>query len=200
MSESIIYIYADESCLGNQYTDRDSPGGAGGLVEQWRDASWERRDYWISEPATTNNRMALRSGIEGLSHLRRACRVIFTSDSQYLVKGMTEWVHGWMARGWMRKAGPIENVELWKALVAAARRHEVEWRWVRGHAGHPQNEYANVLAVRAAKAQTGSQGLIPSGFEAWLAQEREKRERYFDHFEHAAPPEERFRPARLREG
>jgi ribonuclease HI len=195
MNESLIYIYADESCLGNQYMDRDSPGGAAGLVEHWRGEQWERRDYWISEPGTTNNRMALRSAIEGLSLLRRPCSVVFTSDSQYLVRGMTEWVHGWMARGWKRKAGVIENLELWKALVEAARRHQVEWRWVRGHAGHPQNEYANILAIAAARGQTDSGGLQPSGFEAWLARERDERNRYFDHVEHAPPRAETFRPA-----
>jgi len=74
--------------------DRDSPGGAAGLVEHWRGDRWERRDYWLSEPGTTNNRMALRSAIAGLSALRAPCRVHFISDSQYLVKGMNEWIHG----------------------------------------------------------------------------------------------------------
>lgn len=182
-----VWIYADESCLGNQFTDRDNPGGAAGLVESWRGAHWVRRDYWLSEPATTNNRMALRSAITGLDALRRKCRVVFTSDSQYLVKGMNEWVGAWQARGWKRKTGAIENVELWQQLVHAAARHDVDWRWVRGHAGHPQNEYANFLATRAARAQTSSDGLVESGFAAWLEQEREQHERYFDFLEHAPP-------------
>ncbi len=193
--ESQIYIYADESCLGVQFTDRDSPGGAAGLVEFWRVDRWERRDYWVSEPATTNNRMALRSAIEGLRALRVPARVIFTSDSQYLVRGMREWVHGWIRRGWKRKGGAIENIDLWRELVSVAGRHQVDWRWVRGHAGHPQNEYANLLAIRAAKKQSSSGGLVPSGYEAWLESEREKG-RYLDVYEFAPPPDrEAFRPA-----
>ncbi|HEX6941235.1 MAG TPA: ribonuclease H [Longimicrobiales bacterium] len=194
--EPLIYIYADESCLGIQYTDRDSPGGAAGLVEFWRRDRWERRDYWVSEPATTNNRMALRSAIEGLRALRPPCRVVFTSDSQYLIRGMREWVGGWIRRGWKRKGGPIENLALWQELVDVARQHAVDWRWVRGHAGHPQNEYANHLAVRAAKKQTQSGGLVASGYEKWLEAEREKG-RYMDVFEFQPPANERFRPAPL---
>ena len=192
--EPLIYIYADESCLGVQFTDRDSPGGAGGLVEFWDGSGWIRRDYWLSEPATTNNRMALRSAIEGLSLMKRACRVVFTSDSQYLVRGMKEWVHGWVRRGWRRKGGSVGNVELWQELVATARSHRVEWRWVRGHAGHAQNEYANHLATRAARSQDASHGLIESGFAAWLEDEREAREDYLDFHEWLAPDEHDFKP------
>jgi ribonuclease HI len=182
-----LLIHADESCLGNQFMDRDSPGGAAGLVEHWRGDRWERRDYWLSEPGTTNNRMALRSAIAGLSALRAPCHVHFISDSQYLVKGMNEWIHGWKKRGWKRKAGPIENVELWKELDAAVARHEMTWAWVKGHAGHARNEYVNDLAIRAAKEQTASEGLVPSGFEDWLTKERESRGRYRD-FDASAPP------------
>lgn len=182
-----VFIYADESCLGNQFMDRDNPGGAAGLVEFWDGKRWERRDYWLSEPGTTNNRMALRSAIAGLGALKRRCDVVFTSDSQYLVRGMTEWIHGWKRRNWTRKSGAIENVQLWQQLDAVAAGHDVRWQWVRGHAGHPQNEYANDLAVRAAKQQTSSDGFVESGFEAWLEQQREKRERYFDFLEHAPP-------------
>ena len=191
----LVYIWADESCLGIQHTDRDSPGGAAGMIEHWTGERWERRDYWVSEPATTNNRMALRSGIEGLSSLLRPCRVVFTSDSQYLVKGMREWIHGWVRRGWKRKTGPVENADLWKRLASTASRHRVDWRWVRGHAGHPHNEYANALAVRAAREQTSSGGLQVSGFETWLEEQREKYERYFDFNEWAAPGEDTFDPA-----
>jgi ribonuclease HI len=191
----IIYIYADESCLGLQFTDRDSPGGAAGLIEYWRNDHWERRDYWISEPATTNNRMAIRSAIEGLRHLKVPCRVVFTSDSQYLVRGMREWVHGWIRRGWRRQGGRVENEELWKELVREASRHEIDWRWVRGHAGHPQNEYANFLAIRAARTQSQSDGLVPSGYEAWLEKERESG-RYLDVHEFAPPRDPTFDPAR----
>ena len=192
----LVYIYADESCLGNQYRDRDNPGGAGGLVELWRDTGCVRRDYWASEAATTNNRMALLGATELLAALRRPCRIIFTSDSQYLVTGMREWIHGWASRGWKRKTGAIENVELWRALGRAAARHEIDWRWVRGHAGHPQNEYVNDLAVRAAKEQSSSGGLVESKFVEWLEGHREKGQKYMDFFETAAPEEDKFRPAR----
>jgi ribonuclease HI len=189
----LVFIYADESCLGNQFTDRDSPGGAGGLVEFWRDDAWVRRDYWASEPGTTNNRMALRGAADILTALRRPCNVIFTSDSQYLVTGMREWIHGWAKRGWKRKTGAIENVELWRALAAAAARHDIEWRWVRGHAGHPQNEYVNHLAIRAAKQQIDSGGLIESGFVQWLDEHREKKQQFMDYFE-MAPVQTKFVP------
>lgn len=191
----LLYIYADESCLGVQFTDRDSPGGAAGLIEYWKEDRWVRRDYWVSEPATTNNRMALRSAIEGLDLLREPCRVVFASDSQYLVRGMTEWLPGWVRRGWKRKNGTIENVQLWRTLERGTRRHEVEWRWVRGHAGHPHNEYANDLAIRAAKKQDRSDGLVVSDFEKWLEVQRDKWSRYYDFNEWAPPPVEPFRPA-----
>ncbi len=191
---SLIWIWADESCLGVQFTDRDSPGGAGGLIEHWTARGCTRRDYWLSEPATTNNRMALRSAITGLALLRRPCRVVFTSDSQYLVNGMREWIHAWARRGWKRKGGSIENLDLWKELAPAFQRHEVHPCWVRGHAGNPRNEYANDLAVRAARTQTRSDGLVESGFSAWLEQQREKRERYFDFMEWQEPDLEDFEP------
>ncbi len=184
-----VYIHADESCLGNQFKDRDSPGGAAGILEHWKGDVWTARDYWLSEPGTTNNRMAIRSAIEGLEALRRPCHVVFVSDSQYLVKGMREWVRGWKARGWKRKSGAIENLELWKELDQVAARHDVTWRWVRGHAGHPRNEYANYLATRAAKEQDASGGLVASGFREWLEAEREKAGRYMDFFEFV-PPED----------
>jgi ribonuclease HI len=173
VAEPLIFIYADESCLGNQFKDRARPGGAGGLLEfHHPEQGWVRRDYWVAEPDTTNNRMALVSAAELLSLLKSPARVVFTSDSRYLVDGMTQWVHGWAARGWTRKAGEIENLALWRNLVDAARRHAVQWCWVKGHAGHAQNEYANFLATRAAAQQTQSGGLIPSSFDAWLAKEQ----------------------------
>jgi ribonuclease HI len=189
----LVRIYADESCLGNQFTDRDNPGGAGGLVELWHGGVWVRRDYWSSSSATTNNRMALIGATDLLDALTRPCRVIFTSDSQYLVNGMRQWIHGWARHGWRRKTGAIENVELWQALARAAARHEVDWRWVRGHAGHPQNEYANYLAVRAAQQLDASGGLVASRFPAWLEAEREQKQRYLEFSESAPPSEEEFR-------
>ena len=189
MIESLeVAIFADESCLGNQFQGRANPGGAAGMMEYWAGDRWIRRDYWISEPDTTNNRMALRSAIVGLGLLRKSpCEVRFVSDSQYLVKGMTEWLGGWKARGWKRKGGKIENLELWKELDRVASRHHIEWTWVRGHAEHPQNEYADYLATAAAKESASSNGLIESGFGTWLDEQRNRRGRYSDYLELAPP-------------
>jgi ribonuclease HI len=168
----LLAIYADESCLGNG-REGSNPGGAGVLVEYARaPGDIVRRDAWISEPATTNNRMALRSVIEAfraISAKGTTFRVVFTTDSRYIVDGMSQWVHDWARRDWKRKSGPIENLVLWQEAVAAVRDHAVEWRWVRGHAGHAQNEYANHLAIRAATEQTQSGGLVDSGYDAWAA-------------------------------
>ena len=182
-----VMVHADESCLGNQFVGRASPGGAAGLVEFRSDDGWVRRDYWVSERDTTNNRMALRSAIDALSALKRPCRVRFVSDSQYLVKGMREWLPGWKARGWKRKAGPIENLELWQELDREAVRHDVTWEWVKGHAGHPRNEYANDLAVLAATELQSSGGFVESGFEGWLRDQQDRKGRYRE-FDPDAPP------------
>ena len=171
-SPALVAVYADESCLGNG-REGSNPGGAGGVIELEDAGSGNlvRWDYWISEPATTNNRMALRSVIEAFGELRsmqRPFRVVFTSDSRYIVEGMHSWVAGWIARGWRRKGGPIGNLELWKRAVEAIGPFETQWNWVRGHNGQPQNEYANHLATRAAAEQSNSGGLVPSEFESWL--------------------------------
>ena len=167
----LIAMFADESCLGNG-REGENPGGAAALVEfRMPDGTIARRDVWIAEPATTNNRMALRSVIESfgaVSHKGSRFRAVFCTDSRYIVDGMKRWVHDWARRDWRRKSGAIENLELWQAAVRAARLHEVAWTWVRGHNGHAQNEYVNDLAVRAAQTQTGSNGLVDSGFTAWL--------------------------------
>ena len=182
-----VLVHADESCLGNQFTRRANPGGAAALVEFWTGNSWRRRDYWTSDPDTTNNRMALSSAIGPLGALVRPCRIRFVSDSQYLTRGMTEWLPGWKVRGWRRKGRPIRNLDLWRELDRAARRHEIEWVWVRGHAGNVRNEYANHLAVRAAGELDRSEGFAESGFGEWLAGERAEAARYLDFDEHAAP-------------
>jgi ribonuclease HI len=173
-----VAVYADESCLGNG-RDGDNPGGAGGLIEYRSPQSEKltRLDYWMSEPSTTNNRMALRSAIEALRIMSRKgkrLRVHFTSDSEYLVKGMNEWLPGWKSRGWQRKGGPIVNIELWRELDEVANAHDVDWQWVRGHNKHPQNEYADHLATRAAREQSKSEGPVPSLYEEWLAGQRAK--------------------------
>lgn len=168
----LVAIYADESCLGNG-REGSNPGGAGVLVEYAQaDGTIVRRDVWISEPATTNNRMALRSVIEAfraIGHKGTTFRVVFTTDSRYIVDGMSQWVHDWAKRDWKRKSGAIENLALWQEAVAAVNGHAVEWRWVRGHAGHAQNEYANHLAILAATEQTHSAGLVDSGYDSWAS-------------------------------
>jgi ribonuclease HI len=171
----IAVLHLDESCLGNG-REGENPGGAGGLVEVRSGGRLVRRDFSHYEPATTNNRMALRGATDGLRLLGAKgarMRVLVVSDSQYLVRGMREWAPGWEARGWRRKGGPIENLELWRELVLAARLHDVQWTWVRGHHGHPKNEYANDLAVAAARERRGSGGAIESGFGRWLAAKQE---------------------------
>ena len=170
----LVAVYADESCLGNG-REGENPGGAGGLIEIARADELVRRDFWVSENATTNNRMALRSAIEAfraLSKKGNTFRVVFTSDSRYLIDGMTDWVHRWAARDWRRKTGPVENKELWQEAIDIVNGHAVQWRWVRGHAGHPQNEYANLLATKAARELSASHGTVPSQFDLWLAEQR----------------------------
>lgn len=174
MTLPIAVLHLDESCLGNGRAG-DTPGGAGGLVELRSGATIVRRDLFLHSPDTTNNRMALAGAIAALQLLAgkgRRLRVLVVSDSEYLVRGMREWVPGWVSRGWRRKTGAIENLELWQALVATAGLHEVSFGWVRGHAGHPKNEYANDLAVAAAREQKTSEGAVPSEFPAWLAAAR----------------------------
>lgn len=172
----IAILHLDESCLGNG-RDGAAPGGAGGLIEVRGRRRIERRDFYLADPDTTNNRMALAGAITALRLLAqkgRRLRVLIVSDSEYLVKGMREWMPRWQARGWKRPGGAIENLALWQALAGAAALHDVQWTWVRGHRGHPKNEYANDLAVGAAQRGESSGGALPSGFGEWL---REKQDR-----------------------
>jgi ribonuclease HI len=181
----VAIAHLDESCLGNG-REGATPGGAAGLIETRAPGGrLVRRDFYLSEPDTTNNRMALAGAVVALRLMAakgNRLRVLIVSDSEYLVRGMREWVPGWIGRGWKRKAGPIENLELWQALVEAAALHDTTFTWVRGHAGHPRNEYANDLAVRAARTQVASDGLLESGFDAWLAAHRAGG-RYLDYDE-----------------
>jgi ribonuclease HI len=177
VSQRIAVVHLDECCLGNG-REGSTPGGAGGLSEVRTGKGIERRDVLVGDPDTTNNRMALTGAIAVLEVLARKAtrfRALFVSDSEYLVKGIREWAPGWERRGWTRKGGAIENLELWQALVAAAARHDAQWTWVRGHKGHAKNEYANDLAVKAAKEQLTSDGAVASGFDDWLAGKREKK-------------------------
>jgi ribonuclease HI len=172
----VAVIHLDESCLGNGRKG-ENPGGAGGLIELRSTKRIERRDFYRHDPDTTNNRMALIGAIMALRLLAakgHRLRVLMVSDSEYLVKGMREWAPGWAARGWSRKAGPIENLSLWQDLAQSARLHDVQWTWVRGHRGHPKNEYANDLAVAAAREAKTSAGAVESEFPEWLALKRQK--------------------------
>jgi ribonuclease HI len=177
LSGPVAILHLDESCLGNG-REGENPGGGGGLIEiRSRRGKIERRDFFLHEPATTNNRMALKGATLALELLARKgakLSVLMVSDSQYLVRGMREWVDGWKARGWTRKGGPIENLELWKQLDAARAKHDVQWTWLRGHYQHPKNEYADWLAVRAAREQRSTEGAVESEFSDWLALQQEK--------------------------
>lgn len=135
-----VDIYTDGACSGNP-----GPGGWGAVL---RSGSHER-EIWGGEPATTNNRMELLAVIEALNALKRPVAVRVHTDSQYVQKGISEWIHGWKARGWRTAArAPVKNADLWQALDEAASRHRVQWLWVRGHAGHVDNERADALARR----------------------------------------------------
>jgi len=135
-----VHIYTDGACKGNP-----GPGGWGALLR----FDGEEREMFGGEPATTNNRMELTAVIEALAALKRPCRVVLHTDSQYVQKGITEWIHGWKARAWRTAAKePVKNVDLWKQLDALVGGHEIEWKWVRGHAGHEGNERADALANR----------------------------------------------------
>ena len=138
MAEAVVEIYADGACKGNP-----GPGGWGVLLR----AGGRERELHGGEPQTTNNRMELTAVIEGLRALKGPSQVRVYTDSQYVQKGISEWIHGWKRRGW-RTADkkPVKNEDLWRRLEDAARAHEVEWHWVKGHAGHPENERADLLA------------------------------------------------------
>ena len=138
MAEGEVEIYADGACKGNP-----GPGGWGVLL---RDGGRER-EMCGGEAQTTNNRMELTAVIEGLLSLKARSTVRVYTDSQYVQKGISEWIHNWKRRGWLTAdKKPVKNVDLWKLLEEAAQRHAVEWHWVKGHAGHPENERADALA------------------------------------------------------
>jgi ribonuclease HI len=171
---TFVLVHADESCLGNDST-KPSRGGNAALIEAPAGDSVARWDFFECSPQTTNNKMAIAGAIATLEWIRRQWRrahVRFVSDSEYLVKGMNEWMPVWQARGWRRKTGALENADLWQKLAQVAAHHTIDWRWVRGHHEHVKNEYADAVAVRAAERQERSNGLIPSGFDTWLAQQR----------------------------
>lgn len=173
----IALVHLDESCLGNG-REGENPGGYGGLIEVRTRSGVQRRDFYDHTSGATNNRMALSGATTALRLLGAKgarMRVLMVSDSEYLVKGIRLWASKWEARGWKRPGGPIENLQLWQALVDAARRHEVQWTWVRGHAGHPKNEYVDHLAVTAARERRSSEGAVESGLMEWLAAKQAKK-------------------------
>ena len=139
-----IRIYTDGACKGNP-----GPGGWGAILE----FGGQERELFGGEAATTNNRMELTAVIEALAALTRPCRVIVHTDSQYVQKGITEWINGWKARGWRTAAKePVKNVDLWKKLDEVVRTHEIDWIWVKGHAGHEGNERADALANKGVES------------------------------------------------
>jgi ribonuclease HI len=140
MTEDTVAIYTDGACDPNP-----GPGGWAAILRFGR----HEKALSGSDPATTNNRMELTAALQALQALKRPCQVILHTDSEYLRQGITEWLPNWQARGWRRKGGELSNVDLWQALAAEVERHEVEWRWVRGHAGDPLNERVDALARAA---------------------------------------------------
>ncbi len=144
-----ITIYTDGACKGNP-----GPGGWGVLLL----SGTTEKELCGGELDTTNNRMELTAVIEALTALKRPCKVTLYLDSEYVRKGITEWIHGWKARGWRTAAKqPVKNVELWQKLdaVVSASGHQIDWRWVKGHAGDPGNERADALANRGVEMALG---------------------------------------------
>jgi ribonuclease HI len=136
----VVTIYTDGACKGNP-----GPGGWGA----WLSSHGHEKELFGGEAATTNNRMELTAVIEALSSLKRTCDVTLYTDSEYVRKGITEWIHNWKLRGWKtadKKA--VKNADLWQRLDALRALHHIDWRWVRGHAGDPGNERADALANR----------------------------------------------------
>ena len=137
---STITIYTDGACKGNP-----GPGGWGA----WLKSGEHERELWGGEPATTNNRMELTAVIEALSALKTSSQVVLYLDSEYVRNGITSWIHNWKRRGWKTADNkPVKNVDLWQRLDVLAQTHQIEWRWVKGHAGDPGNERADGVANR----------------------------------------------------
>ena len=135
-----VTIYTDGACKGNP-----GPGGWGA----WLSSGGHDKELFGGEMQTTNNRMELTAVIEALASLKRSCEVTLYTDSEYVRKGITEWIHGWKLRGWKTAdKKPVKNVDLWQRLDALRALHQVHWRWVKGHAGDPGNERADALANR----------------------------------------------------
>jgi ribonuclease HI len=142
-AQSVI-IYTDGACSGNP-----GPGGWGAILSFGE----TEKEIYGGDVATTNNRMELMAAIVSLETLTRPCPVILYTDSQYVQKGIKEWIHGWKKRDWKKADGkPVVNADLWQRLDRAAKPHQVDWRWVRGHAGDPMNERADALARKGTQS------------------------------------------------
>ncbi|MEW5839215.1 MAG: ribonuclease HI [Pseudomonadota bacterium] len=145
---SMVDIWTDGACRGNP-----GPGGWGAILR----AQDKEKQLWGGEHATTNNRMELTAAIRALAALKRRCRVNLTTDSQYVMKGMQEWLPNWKKRGWRTAGGgAVKNADLWQQLDALCAQHEVHWFWVRGHVGHAENELADQLANRGIDELSGN--------------------------------------------
>jgi ribonuclease HI len=154
----LVQMFTDGACKGNP-----GPGGWGAVLRFGE----KEKELSGGEAHTTNNRMEMMAAIEGLKALSRPCRVILSTDSVYVKDGITKWVHGWIRNGWRtadRK--PVKNADLWQELLDATKRHNISWQWVKGHAGHPENERADRLAsaaAEAARAPSPSSQKLPAG-------------------------------------
>lgn len=140
-----VDVFTDGACKGNP-----GPGGWGALLRMGR----HEKELSGGEPQTTNNRMEMTGVIKALSALVEPCQVTVYTDSRYVIDGMTKWIDGWKKRGWINASKqPVKNADLWHDLIAAVGRHSVTWQWVKGHAGHPENERVDQLASDAAEQQ-----------------------------------------------
>ncbi|MDO7834856.1 ribonuclease HI [Sphingobium sp. HBC34] len=138
-----VDIFTDGACKGNP-----GPGGWGAVLRFGE----TEKEISGGEAQTTNNRMEMMAAVEALNSLKKPCRVTLHTDSKYVMDGITKWIFGWQKKGWRTADNkPVKNVEIWQALVKAAAPHQVTWQWVKGHAGHPENERADALACAAAE-------------------------------------------------
>jgi ribonuclease HI len=138
----LVHMATDGACKGNP-----GPGGWGVVIR----SGDKEKELSGGEKLTTNNRMEMTAAIRGLTALKRPCRVVLSTDSRYVMDGLTKWLPGWLRNGWRTAAKqPVKNADLWQELVAAAAPHQIRWEWVKGHAGHPENERADALASDAA--------------------------------------------------
>lgn len=150
-----VQIFSDGSCLGNP-----GPGGYGVVLVHGE----HRKELSRGFRHTTNNRMELLAAIVGLESLKQPCDVTLTSDSEYVRQGITQWIKGWKRNGWRTASkAPVKNADLWRQLDEAAGRHAVNWKWVKGHAGHPENERCDLLARTAAETRPKD---VDEGYEA----------------------------------